>query len=90
MTNQKLNRRQARWALELAEFDFKLVHKPGSSMVCADALSRRPDYNKGDEDNAEITLLKPEYIRAMAVKYTSSPLVDDIRKESTMAEIEFN
>ncbi|THG99573.1 hypothetical protein EW145_g7239 [Phellinidium pouzarii] len=26
---QKLNRRQARWQLELAEFDFTLVHKPG-------------------------------------------------------------
>ena len=44
MTSQKLNRHQARWSLELAEFDFTLLHKPGNSMICADVLSRRPDY----------------------------------------------
>src|SRR6266568_5088409 len=29
MTARKLNRRQARWSLELANFDFTLIHKPG-------------------------------------------------------------
>jgi hypothetical protein len=53
MTNQKLNPRQARWSLELAEFNFTLIHKPGSTMICADALSRRPDYDKGDSDNSD-------------------------------------
>ena len=39
MTNQKLNCQQACWFLELVEFNFTLIHKPGSSMICADALS---------------------------------------------------
>jgi len=43
MTNQKLNRQQARWALFLSRFDFVLKHVPGSKMEKADKLSRRPD-----------------------------------------------
>ena len=41
---QKLNRRQARWALYLLELNIKLVHMPGSKMIQSDALSRRPDF----------------------------------------------
>ena len=29
---QKLNRRQARWHTELQEYDFQLIHKPGTQM----------------------------------------------------------
>ena len=46
MTAKKLNRRQARWSLYLAHFDFKLTHRPGRSMGKPDALSQRPC--KGD------------------------------------------
>ena len=43
MTNQKLNQRQARWALYLSQFNFTLKHIPGKSIGKADGLSRRPD-----------------------------------------------
>jgi len=43
MKAQKLNRRQARWALYLSRFNFTLKHIPGSRMGKADSLSRRPD-----------------------------------------------
>jgi len=43
MKAQKLNRRQARWALYLSRFDFTLKHVPESNMGKADSLSRRPD-----------------------------------------------
>jgi len=43
MSNQKLNRRQAQWALYLSRFDFMLKHIAGSKMGKADGLSRRPD-----------------------------------------------
>ena len=36
---QKLNRRQARWALFLSDYDLDLKHLPGKLMVPADALS---------------------------------------------------
>ena len=37
---QHLTRRQARWSLHLAEFNFKLVYKPGSTQTHADPLLR--------------------------------------------------
>jgi len=57
MTAKKLNRRQARWSLCLARFDFKLIHRPGRSMGKPDALSQRPDHGKGTSDNEDVILL---------------------------------
>jgi RNase H-like domain found in reverse transcriptase len=61
MSAKKLNCHQVHWVLFLLRFNFHLVHKPGSLMKKADALSQRPDHKKGVEnDNKDITLLKPE------------------------------
>ena len=60
---QKLNRRQARWATELAEYHFNLHHKPGKQMVKVDTLSRRADHHQGKDDNSDIILLKSEHFR---------------------------
>jgi len=63
MKVQKLNRRQARWALYLSRFDFTLKHVPGSKIEKADSLSRRPDWEIGVErDNEDKTLVKPEWL----------------------------
>jgi transposase InsO family protein len=43
-TSKVLNRRQARWAQELAGYDFKIIYRPGTSNGKSDALSRRPEY----------------------------------------------
>jgi len=43
MKVQKLNRRQAQWALYLSRFDFTLKHVLGTRMRKADGLSRRLD-----------------------------------------------
>jgi len=40
MKAQKLNHRQARWALYLSRFDFTLKYVPGTKMEKADGLSR--------------------------------------------------
>ena len=61
---QKLNRRQARWLTELADYDFTLQHKPGRTHLKPDLLSRRADHEKGEKDNEDITFLKPEWFRA--------------------------
>lgn len=44
---QKLNRRQARWMTQLADYNFTLHHKPGSSMGKPDSISRRADLVTG-------------------------------------------
>jgi len=64
MSSQNLNRRQAHWALYLSRFDFTLKHVLGSKMGKADGLSRRSDWEKGQEgDNEERVLLKPEWVK---------------------------
>ena len=42
MTTKRLNRRQARWAEFLAEFNFKITYRPGKQGTKPDALTRRP------------------------------------------------
>ncbi|SJL13533.1 uncharacterized protein ARMOST_16977 [Armillaria ostoyae] len=69
---QKLNRHQARWVTELAEYHFTLHHKPGASNKKADLLSRRADHPQGQDDNDEITVLAPEHFRAMIM-----PTIDE-------------
>ncbi|GLB45128.1 putative retrotransposable element tf2 155 kda protein type 1-like [Lyophyllum shimeji] len=68
LTAKKLNRRQARWSLYLANFDFVLHHRPGRSMGKPDALSRWPDHGDGSSDNADIMLLKPEFFAIRALQ----------------------
>ncbi|HEV7736662.1 MAG TPA: reverse transcriptase domain-containing protein, partial [Chlamydiales bacterium] len=58
-TAQKLNRRQARWALFLSRFNYKLHHRAGKTMGKPDALSRRSDHDQGLNDNEDRTLLPP-------------------------------
>jgi len=56
-TTKVLNRRQARWAQELARIDFKIFYRPGSQNGKTDALSRRPEYHpeKGGVENQPVT-----------------------------------
>jgi hypothetical protein len=41
---------------QLADYNFKLVHIPGSTNK-ADALSCRPNYDDGSDDNSDVTVL---------------------------------
>ena len=81
MTSQKLNRRQARWALYLSRFNFVLKHVPGKSMGKADGLSRRPDWQEGVErDNKDQKLIKPEWIRGVEMLIEEETLRERIKK----------
>jgi len=63
MKVQKLNRRQARWALYLFRFDFALKYILGSKIEKVDSLSKRPDWEVGVErDNKNETLVKLEWL----------------------------
>ena len=54
---QKISRWVAREVLELADYDIEIHHLKGSANGRADALSRRPDYDQGEEDNEGVTVL---------------------------------
>jgi len=56
-TTKVLNRRQARWAQELAGIEFRIYHRPGTQNGKPDTLSRRSEYRpeKGGVENQPIT-----------------------------------
>jgi hypothetical protein len=51
----------------LSEYNFEICHIKGTANGRADALSRRPDYDQGQEDNQNITVL-PEQVFARAME----------------------
>jgi hypothetical protein len=68
MNNKKLSHWQAQWALFLSRFDFTIIHKAGTSMRKTDVLLWRPDFEQGVEnDNKDVTLLKPEFFHVWAL-----------------------
>jgi len=86
MKAQKLNRRQARWALYLSRFNFTLKHVPGSKMGKADSLSRRPDWQVGvKKDNEDQKLVKPEWLEVRKMEMVEIivdgvDLLEEVRK----------
>lgn len=83
-----LNRRQARWALLLAHFDFVIKYRPGSQQGKADALSRRsylaPQSGELAFDQQKQVLLGPERLQAAPTFVFPAPenqeILDIIRK----------
>jgi len=81
MKMQKLNRRQARWALYLSRFNFTLKHVAGSKMGKADGLSRRADWKVGtDKDNKNQVLIRDNWIRNMYEVVVEGPEVEIVEK----------
>jgi len=81
MMSQKLNQRQAQWALYLSQFNFILKHVPGKSIGKTDGLSRRPDWQEGVErDNKDQTLIKPEWVRGVETMVEEGDLRERIKK----------
>lgn len=78
---QKLNRRQARWLSELADYNFTFKYKPGHTHKKPDLLSRRADHDRGDKDNENVVLLKPEWFRVHEVTLQSGEdLLDRVKR----------
>jgi len=67
-TTKVLNRRQGRWAQELAGINFKIYYRPGTQNSKPDALSRHSDYRpeKGGVENQPVmTVLKSNHFERM-------------------------
>jgi len=66
MKAQKLNWRQARWALYLFRFNFTLRHVLETKMGKVDELSRRLDWKVGvDRDNENQVVIKDNWIHSL-------------------------
>ena len=56
--------------MELSEYNVKLKNIPGRENGRADMLSRKPDYDQGEEDNQNIIVLPEEmFIRSGTISY---------------------
>ena len=83
---QKLNHRQARWALYLSRFDFTLKHVSRSKMGKANSLSKRPDQEiEVDRDNKNEILVKLEQLEVRRTKEVEIivegvDLLEEVRK----------
>jgi len=81
MTSQKLNHRQARWALYLSRFNFILKYIPEKSIGKANGLSRRLDWQEGVErDNEDQKLIKLEWIREAETMMQEKDLRERIKR----------
>src|SRR5207302_9732052 len=75
-TQDKLNRRQARWVELLQAYHFNILYKPGKTNVVADALSRRPDLMNIQliPDPTWMKTMKEGYAKDVEIiKYKSRP-----------------
>ena len=68
LTTKQLNRRQARWAELLSEFDFRIIYREGKKGGKPDALSRRTEYRpEGGGKDSEMQMFRPgQMILSMA------------------------
>jgi hypothetical protein len=82
-TSHNLTRRHARWKVELNQFNIKIIHRPGAASGKPDALSRRPDFDKGEDDNKNLVLIPHE-------KFLSHPKDNPIPTEEKVNLILFS
>jgi len=81
MKAQKLNQRQARWALYLSRFDFTLKHVLRTKMGKADGLSRRSDWKVGVEnDNDNQIIIKDNWLCRLEGVIIKGPEIDILEK----------
>jgi hypothetical protein len=70
---QKISRRVAREVLALSEYDIEIHHIKGKANGRADTLSQRPDYNNGENDNRDVTVLPNHiFVRAADISVASA------------------
>jgi hypothetical protein len=67
----KISRHVAREVLMLSEYNFEICHIKGTVSRQADALSRRLDYDQGQNDNQNVTVL-PEQVFVRAIEVLSN------------------
>ena len=75
----KLNRRQARWMLDISDYDLKLIHVLGRELAGPDALSRRSNLiPKDNSDNDQVTLLP----KSLFINIINLAITDKVAKSS--------
>jgi len=81
MKVQKLNCRQAQWALYLSRFDFTLKHVPGTKIGKADGLNRQSDWKVGvEKENDNQVFIKDNWIHSLKEVVIEGPELNIVEK----------
>ncbi len=80
---QRISWRVAREVLELSKYNFEICHLPGRLNGHADALSRRPGYDQGENNNANVVVL-PDHVFTRATKVERAPPMRWIMSQEEM------
>jgi len=81
MKVQKLNHRQARWALYLSRFDFTLKHVLETKIEKANGLSRQPDWKvRVEKNNENQIVIKDCWLHSLQEVLVDGPEVDIVEK----------
>ena len=85
---QKISQCMAREVLKLSEYDLEIHHIKGTLNGHANTLSRRPDYDQGEEDNKDVVVLPDNlFVRASRLEWIEEEeprrvfQVEDMTKE---------
>lgn len=84
MTTKKLNRRQARWAEFLAEFDFKIAYQPGKIHDKADALTRRPGDKPSSEEDIRNKHMNQTLLPSSKLEDGINDIINDLEPEDDL------
>lgn len=83
-TTKELNRRQVRWSEVLASYNFTIEHVRGNENHCADALSRRSDYEEGSKPSPAAILKQQGSSLVFRKQETATlALMDDLHLTAT-------
>jgi hypothetical protein len=80
-----LNRQTAQWHADLQEYDYQIQHIPGKMNIPADALSRPPEANQGQDDNQGVMIIPPHRIRT--TKTATKDTLSQENKRSIMTMV---
>ena len=81
---QDLNQRQAQQITELEDYDLKIVPKASKEIKKANILSRQADYKREENNNKNVTLLKPEqFVRDTTMNSSDLELVQRIKDNTS-------
>ncbi|GLB33353.1 putative retrotransposable element tf2 155 kda protein type 1-like [Lyophyllum shimeji] len=77
-----MSRRQMRWSMYLADFDYDITYIRGEDNMAADALSRMPD----DTPNASFAACALAYTRSPSHSYTAALSILEIAADETLCK----
>lgn len=84
LAKKNLSPQIARWALELENYNFEMIHSKGNIMGHVDALSRTPDVAPVSEENADYHALfvqNDDIDFHMQAAQFRDPIITDLRKK---------